>query len=290
MKPWKLAVAAVSIAGLLAACSGGEETPAPTTGPGASASSPGKGTSAPSGGDAAWCVGGDADASEVEVTFGEPGAAKDEWAADLGLTWRHYIPVTLTNKTDKACRYTVDVALAVDGAAATATEVVSAQLDPGQTFVAQAFDLDTVVKFSADAQDATTSSTVEPSIASVKRAPVLDYYDVSVAVGDRSGSGASTLISADLDFKAVRDGVPDRLPSAKIDYVYLQGLDADGKIVAITGNSIDEPTVPGKQTVQFAIGGGDSNGYNRNLMPLSVYDSVVDWQIRVQPAYTDLDR
>ncbi|MGP7959730.1 hypothetical protein ACTVCO_02830 [Sanguibacter sp. A247] len=260
------------------------------TGGNSTTSSPGKQPSEPSGGDAAWCVGGDADASEVEVTFGAPAAAKDEWASDLGLTWRHYIPVTLTNKTEKPCRYTVDVTLAVDGTAGAATEVVSAQLDAGQTFVAQAFDLDKVVKFSADAQDATTTSTVEPSVASVERAPVIDYYDVSVAVGDRSGSGASTLISADLDFKAVRDGVPERLPSAKIDYVYLQGLDADGKIVTITGNSIDEPKVPGTQTVQFAIGGGDSNGYNRNLMPLSAYDSVVDWQIRVQPAYTDLDR
>ncbi|QIK82715.1 hypothetical protein [Sanguibacter sp. HDW7] len=238
----------------------------------------------------AWCTAGTAEASEIQITFGDAAAAQDEWAADLGRSWRHYVPVKLTNATDKTCWYSVDVELSVDGGPKAATERVSAPLAPGQSFIAQAFDLDEHVKFSADAKDATTTQKFETKVAQIKRGPAFDYYDMTFKVGERTGSGAATLMSADLDIKAITEGMPERLWSADIDYVYLLGLDANGDIITKAGNSVDEPKVPGKTTVQFAIGGGESNGYNRNLMPLSTYDTVVDWAIQIQPAYTDLDR
>lgn len=290
MNRWKPAVLAVAVAGLLAACSGGGETPVPTAGGGTATTPDATGSSAPGGDTAAWCTAGTAEASEIQITFGEAAAAQDEWAADLGRSWRHFIPVKFTNMTDKPCWYTVDVELSVDGGPKAATERMSAPLKPGQSFIAQAFDLDDHVKFSADTQDATTTQKYEATVGQIKRAPAFEYYDMTFEVGERTGSGAATLMSADLDIKAITEGMPKRLWSADIDYVYLLGLDANGDIITKAGNSVDEPKVPGQTTVQFAIGGGESNGYNRNLMPLSVYDSVVDWQIQIQPAYTDLDR
>lgn len=292
MNRWKLAASAVAVAGLLAACSGGGGTPPPTSGGGggATATATGStGTPAP-GGDAAWCTKGTPEANEFQVTFGEAAAAQDEWAADLGRSWRHFVPVTLTNKTDKPCWFSVDVELSVDGGPKLATERVAAPLKPGQSFIAQAFDLDEYVKFSADAQDATATQKFETKVVEAKRSPAFDYYDMTFKVGERTGSGAATLISADLDIKAITEGMPERLPSADIDYVYLLGLDANGDVITMAGNTVDEPKVPGTTTVQFAIGGGESNGYNRNLMPLSVYDSVVDWAVQIQPPFTDLDR
>ena len=290
MNRWKLAASVVAVAGLLAACSGGGDAPAPTAGGGTAPTTAATGSSAPGFDTAAWCTVGTAEASEIQITFGEAAAAQDEWAADLGRSWRHYIPVKFTNMTDKPCWYSVNVELSVDGGPKAATERVSAPLKPGQSFVAQAFDLDEHVKFSADTQDATTTQKYEATVAQIKRAPAFEYYDMTFEVGERTYSGAATLISADLDIKAITEGMPERLWSAYIDYVYLLGLDANGDIITKAGNSVDEPKVPGKTTVQFAIGGGESNGYNRNLMPLSSYDSVVDWQIQIQPPYTELDR
>lgn len=291
MNRWKLVVSAIAVAGLLAACSGGGETPAPTTvGGGGTTATGTTGTPAPGGDATAWCTAGTAEASEIQITFGDAAAAQDEWAADLGRSWRHYVPVKLTNRTDKPCWYSVDVELSVDGGPKAATERVSAPLEPGQSFIAQAFDLDEHVKFSADAQDATATQKFEAKVAQIKRGPAFDYYDMTFKVGEPTGAGAATLIGADLEIKAINEGMPERLWSADIDYVYLLGLDANGDVITIAGNSVDEPKVPGTTTVQFAVGGGESNGYNRNLMPLSAYDSVVDWKIQIQPAYTDLDR
>lgn len=156
--------------------------------------------------------------------------------------------------------------------------------------VPRAFDLDGHVRFSADAQYAAATQAYEANVTRIVRGPALDYYDMSVEVADRTGSGAGTLIAADLDLAAIVEGMPERLPSADVEYVYLLGMNEDGDIVTLAGNTFDGPVVPGATTVQFAIGGGESNGYSRNVMPLSADDSVVEWRIQMQPAYTERDR
>lgn len=288
MKHWKTALVSVSLVAALAGCSG-SESPAPTVTGG---SSPTGATSAPEETDTsgvAWCEDGEV-TDEVDVAFGEMAAASDEWSEAMGREWRHYFPVTITNASDKPCFFTVKLEASVEGGTP-ATETISVPLKAGQSYKAQAFDLEEAVEFSADAQDATPSAAVTPSYTSAIRSPLLDYYTTELTVDGIAGKGGDAKLSSTITMVEQKEGVPERLASAQQDSLVIVGLDAAGDVIALGSDAID-PIAPGESlTIETLAGGGDSSRGLRQHVPLSNYEQVATWEIgMLQPVYTDITK
>ena len=96
VKRFGSAVVAGAVMLALAGCSGGE-TNAAETPPQTSSSASTDVAPVEAGGDD--CSVREA-GNDIEVSYGEMSAASDEWAADLGLQWRHYYPMTITNVSE----------------------------------------------------------------------------------------------------------------------------------------------------------------------------------------------
>ncbi len=284
MRHWKTILATGAVLAVLTGCSDGEAKVEPTggtsTGGGSTA------TSAEPGGNA-WCDEGEA-TDDVEVTFGDMAAASDEWAESIDREWRHYFPVTVTNSSDKPCVYSLQIDATVEGGD-TANEDFSVALEPGQTYHGQVFDLEELVEFSGDAQDATPTAPVTPAVYRVGRSPLLvDYYDAQLEIEGVEGKGGDAMLKGSVTMVGTKDGVPARLASAKEDNLIVHGLDAQGDIV-LTGRTTIDP-VPDGETVEIEmpIGGGDSSEWVRKQEPLSAFDSVVTWEIGLfQPVFTE---
>src|SRR5699024_6721611 len=75
------------------------------------------------------------------------------------------------------------------------------------------------------------------------------------------------------------------------DSVQLNGLDAEGTIIAIATQVID-PIAEGQTgEVDFLVAGGDPSGGLRKHMPVSVLDDVVGWDMgKFQPFLADGER
>lgn len=237
---------------------------------------------------AAWCARNkNAGEDVLEVSFGDIQTASDEWARSLGRETRHYVPVTLRNITDKDCSYNIKVGLEVDGELLDTKESFSRLLPAGETAIVQLFDLDELVEVGANGE---VTSTVTPEIASISTVELLpEYYDMTYVVGERQGEDSNTLIPVSASLTKVNEGMPERLFTAHTDVVFLQGLDAQGRVIVQTGNQVDEPTFPVvDEEVWFALGGGDSSGYDRQLYSLDTVADVAQWRLFRQPYYTEL--
>jgi len=289
MNRWKGALAVVAAAALLASCSGGDD-PSPTAQPTTPASGATT-TEAPS--DATFpgsCEPGDLSDADYTVEFGEMGAAQDEWAGGLDRTWRHFLPFTFTNTMDVGCTFVVTFDLAVDGEAGKATDGFSVPLKAGQSFHGQMFDLDGPLGLE-DAESASTSATLTASVSEVGGTRYFgDYYDLSFEVGERDGVGSATTVPVTVTTTAVAAGMPERLFTAYQDLYWLLGLDGDGDVITVARNTQDALTVPGETTIWFALAGGGSSGFSRELMPMSTYDDVTSWTFVAKPQFTELDK
>ena len=284
---WKTAAAVVAVAALLGACSDkGEATPtAASTGAGTST------TAAPTGGESVeWCEPGPREESDYTLTFGEMGAATDEWSSYLDRTWRHYLPFTFTNTMEVRCVFAMTLDLAVDGASGKATDGFSVPLLPGQSFSGQMFDLDGVLGL-PDAEVVDNTAALTPSVTKASSGRYFgDYYDLTFEVGERDGVGSAAVIPVVVTTKGVSAGMPERLITASEDNYWLLGLDAQGNVITVARNTQDALKVPGETTIWFALAGGGASGYARELMPMSTYDSVATWKLVAHPVFTDLDK
>lgn len=286
---WTSALAALTVTALLGACSAEGDDERTTTPPGGDTSTA---EEAPSTDAEAteWCEPGDRAESDYSLTFGEMGAAQDEWSASLDRTWRHYLPFTFTNTMDVRCVFAVTVELEVDGVDAATTDGFSVPLLPGQSFSGQMFDLDAPLDL-PDSETVTTSASLTPSVAETSSGRYFgDYYDLTFEIGDREGAGETAMIPVVATTTAVADGMPERLSSAYDDNFWLLGLDAQGDVITVARNTQDALAVPGETTTWFALAGGGASGYSRELMPMSTYDDVVDWTFVAHPVFTDLDK
>ncbi|PFG36390.1 hypothetical protein ATL41_1109 [Flavimobilis soli] len=284
------------MAALLGACSGGgSSTPSATsTGEGDATAAPSsvEATAAPSndGEAGGWCAPGARAEGDYTLTFGEMGAATDEWSQHMGRTWRHYLPFTFTNTMDVRCVFGLTVDLAVDGESGRATDGFSVPLLPGQSFSGQMFDLDGVLGL-PDAEVVNTSAVLAPSVTKATSGRYFgDYYDLTFEVGERDGVGSETVVPVVVTTTGVGAGMPDRLFSARDDRFALLGLDAQGNVITVAHNLQEALPVPGESTIWFALAGGGASGYERELMPMSTYDSVVSWTFVAYPYFTDLDK
>lgn len=278
MKRWRV-VAATGIAlAVLAGCSG-ETDPQPT---GAGTESPSQEEQAPE--TDSTCDYSEAGDAHVEIGFGEIAAASDEWSEFLGLEWRHYLPITVTNLTGGPCSFSMFVDAEVDGEVAGSTELWIPLL-AGQTFEGQVLELDDIVPFSADAEDATPSSPVTPVVASLRMRPMLpDYYDAQFDVQGVSGEGKDAVLTVDIEVTGTREGMPGRVPSATRDLLYVQGLDSAGTVVTSAYTRIDPIPDGQSQTFELPVGGGWSGGGEYyNVTPAAAYDAVTSWQLFLQP-------
>ncbi|MGP7959738.1 hypothetical protein ACTVCO_02870 [Sanguibacter sp. A247] len=294
MKSLRTVLVAGACAAALAGCTGGgdpDPTAAPPTPPPATTSAPTTPSAEPTTFEptidaSQWCAAGDADEGDLEASFGKISAANDEWADAMDRTWRHYIPVTLTNTMDVPCTFGVWLDAAVEGAA-TGNEDLTVPLLPGQSYTFQAFDLEEFVKFSGDTKDATTKAKVTPSINLVTRSAYLDYYDLATEVGDVSGEGAKAVLPVSITLNGVQGGMPDRKGVSK-DMVHVLGLDSDGAVITKASARIDPLDQGETRQLELPVGGGTA-GDVRNQVPVSVYDDVTSWTVVMQPAKTDLD-
>jgi len=282
---WKTAAAVLAVAALLGACSDGGD-PAPTSAPSGGSSTA---TQTPGGDTAQWCEPGALAESDYTLTFGEMGAASDEWSSYLDRKWRHYLPFTFTNTMDVRCVFAITVDLAVDGESGKATDEFSVPLLPGQSFSGQMFDLDIALGL-PDAESVDAPAALAPSVTKAKGTRYYDYYDLTFEVGEREGVGSAATVPVIAKTTGVAAGMPERLSSARHDDFWLLGLDGQGNVITISRNMQPALKVPGETTTWFAVAGGGSSGYARELMPMSTYDSVDSWTFVAQPLFTNLDK
>lgn len=261
--------------------------PAPTT-PGDEPTTPDAAptTNAPEVDASRWCAYGDADEGDVEVTFGKISAASDEWASSIDRTWRHYVPVTVTNRMEVPCIFDMWLDGAVEGGR-TANEDLTVPLLPGESYSFQAFDLEEMVEFTADSKEAKPAAQVTPSVNLVTRDPYLDYYDLTTEVGKVEGKGGDATLPVTLTLNGLKPGMPERTGLSKDD-LFVLGLDADGTVVTKASATIDPFTLGETRTIDLQVGGGSSSGDVRNQMPVATYDDVVTWHVALQPSSTKL--
>ncbi|MGO1318571.1 MAG: hypothetical protein ACTMIR_16300 [Cellulomonadaceae bacterium] len=291
--------AATVVVGLLVGCSGGagddvastaqqttgatQEDPAPTSddvSPSAEATE-GDGEE-----DRPWCQGLSAnEGTELETTFGEMGAASDEWSAAQGRQWRHFFPATVRNVSDAPCLFQVMLVADMEGGEYM-YEQVNMALKPGQAYHFQAFDLDEVVEFTADAPDAQPAVALSPRFDLALQRPLVPVYEADLDVEGVQGEGADAVLVADITVTSESWQWEARPLSAPQDKLYLNGLDADGDVIARAYAVIDPPKVGETTRVEIPVAGGSSSGAEsgdgdsvRNQVPVSTYADVVSWEI-----------
>src|SRR5699024_5557693 len=147
---------------LVAAC-GGDPAPAPTT-PQAGKTSSGSGgptVESPSGGDLCPSVDNLRDDTITSyASFGDIVGFDDEVAERVGTTWRHSIPVTLTNPISAQCMIQVGITVTGSGGSYMEDSVV-AVLDAGASVNIQAFALEREFEFESDTKDASPTEDLD---------------------------------------------------------------------------------------------------------------------------------
>ncbi|WP_129590691.1 hypothetical protein [Sanguibacter massiliensis] len=183
----------------------------------------------PSAGGAASC-----EATEVEgegaakfITLGSPTAVPgDDGTARLSL------PYTVTNPFDVPCIISPTIYFAEEGDE-------SGTVDP-QVLIPAGASVDLEVNslrpyfiYDDDATDPVPPKEHEISVLDVSTDPVLpDYFDADVTVGPVSGEGADATVKVSIDHRAVLLEEPVDMGYPLGTSVFLQGLDAQGNVVA----------------------------------------------------------
>ncbi len=295
MEHWRKIVAGGLLLGVLGACSsdpddGPVATSTTSSVPSAAAPTP----SATPTVDDRWCEEREV-VDELEVTFGEISAASDEWSEAMGRTWRHYIPVTLTNVSDKPCVFHVKLDAAMEGGP-TGNEQFTVPLQPGQSYHAQAFDLEVFGEFAEDAETATPAAPITPSVFIALAEPWLPYYETVLEEARVEGEGAQTELVTSISMVGRNARMPDRDIKAyqgDTDTLYVVGLNAEGDVVAKVEHVEFEPIPDGDtQTFTASLAGGSAvSAENRNQAPASVVSDVVTWEIgMLQPTLTEISK
>lgn len=266
---------------LLGACSD-ESDPAPS----GSASAPSASGSATGEAPAADLCPSEAYTEAADVArFAEAGpvaGAQDEGAAVHGTTWRHYVPLTVTNPLDVTCAIKVLVGTEGSGGAYFSGGG-AAVLQPGETAELQLFDLESGVTFDGDAQDAAPSETLTSAAGRVTLRPVYeDYYDADITFGEITGEGADAVLPVTVTKNGVRDGVPAATGANRMDEFYFEGLDGSGAVVA----RFEIPAVAALDVGQTAtyevpatIAGSFENENGRAYQALDATEGITEYRV-----------
>ncbi|WP_093376330.1 hypothetical protein [Flavimobilis marinus] len=227
------------------------------------------------------------DTAEIErfVTIGEVTAGDDEGADFYGKEWRHYVPVTMTNPLDVTCA--IGVLLVADGSdGSQVTDGGTFVLAPGASTDVQLLDLENSFEFTADTQDAPATEEITVSAPYVRSAPVYDYYDADFTFGEITGEPGAELLPVTITKKAVKPGVPEAVGAIRFDDFDIQGIDADGTVVA-TFQAIKSVAIEVGETTTFELPATTAAARNtdfRAYHPASVLDDIVEYRaVRYQP-------
>lgn len=225
---------------------------------------------------------------ELEVEFGQISAASDEWSQSLERQWRHYIPVTVTNVSDKPCVFQVFVdGVNADDDGLELRDDLSVALKPGQSYQMQAFNLIA----EKDSEDEPAAPEVAPQLSQeheMTTRPYHDYYDADLEVEGIVGEGTEAKLVAKVTVNEQNAGMPARVDGAK-DRIDIHGLDADGNVITKGSAEIDPPAAG--ETITIETQAGASGHWKDRSGPLSTYDDVVSWEIgRFQPVSTEYTR
>lgn len=217
----------------------------------------------------------------LEISYGDLTAASDEWSAELGLTWRHYYPLTIKNIGDETCVFGVGTTAVFDKHPAQFYDLY-VPLKPGQSYTAQMFELERGIEFTTDSESATPTVPVElnHSDGNSRRADP-NYYDHEITFGEIQGSGADAILPMTIKIIGVAEGEPKRASSSNEDFITILGLDAKGDAVAAMFYKID-PVIEAGETRQIDLpvaGGGSSPGDKYNFNSLSDYKKAVSFEV-----------
>lgn len=293
MKRFGSAVLAGVVMATLVACSGGPATDGPaTTGAAPTGATtddrPLTGSDAPT----TWAEGErlpgevsdpcprDQDVNaDITTTFGELTAASDEWSAAMGVQWRHYYPMTITNVSAATCFFRVGAEALIDGEREQLEEV-NVVLRPGQSYSLQVFELAGDL-LTADSPTATPVVPIEPShVISYKRYFHMGIYDADFTFGAIEGSGATATLPLTITYRGLSEGWPKRASSSTDDNLWVNGLDAQGNVVATVAATID-PLFTDEETrvIHLPVGGGTSSGIRYNNHTEADFRSAVSFEV-----------
>lgn len=267
---------------LVAAC-GGDPAPAPTT-PQAGKTSSGSGgptVESPSGGDLCPSVDNLRDDTITSyASFGDIVGFDDEVAERVGTTWRHSIPVTLTNPISAQCMIQVGITVTGSGGSYMEDSVV-AVLDAGASVNIQAFALEREFEFESDTKDASPTEDLDIKVSWVQTSPVYDYYDADLKVEPLTGEGGDTLLPVSVVKRGTNDGMPKAFGIMSTDFLYVVGLDASGTVVASFYTSQAEFINSGETgTINLpATYAGAWNGGGKAFQGLAALEDVAEYKV-----------
>ena len=154
-------------------------------------------------------------------------------------------------------------------------------LKPGQTYSLQVFDLEDGVDFSADSESATPTTPIEIEYTVTrKRIASPGYYDADITFGAIQGSGAETVLPTTITINGVAEGEPKRAATSQEDYLIMNGLDAQGDVVASVWLTVF-PVIDAGETrvVNVPLGGGNSSGVSYVMNPASDFLKAVSFEV-----------
>lgn len=220
------------------------------------------------------------------VSFGPVTAAQDEGADFYDKEWRYYVPVTVTNPLDVTC-VIVPFLVANGSDGGQVTDGASLTLDPGATAELQLLDLHHGFDFTADTQDATPTEQLTIHTESVRLARPYDFYDADFVFGEITGGRGEEVLPVTITKNAIKPGMPD---SAGGDEVDIQGLDADGTVVA-TFLAREAVTIEVGETETVEMPATIASARNKNsraYQPASTLEDIVEYRVvRYEPTFVD---
>ncbi len=230
-----------------------------------------------------WCESG-AVTDELDFTFGKVKTVSDARARVLGVKWRHYVPTTVTNTSDKACNFTALILVNPDSKNEQLNDRVDIPLKPGQSAHLQLFNL----KGETDTKDAAPEVDVKPRFSYGQKSPLLvNYYESKFKVAPGPKGKNAPLLTAELTVLAESPGMPGRSINKPSDTLTIVGLDAGGDIITFDEQTLTEPIGIGK-TESFQL---DDYGWGYTTprqFTAGTYDDVVKWEIaQLAPVATE---
>ena len=221
-------VALSALALVLVGCSQGDD-PAPpkNTQAGTTAGEGGDDTPAAGGVSSCEAAKAEGEATAKFITLGSPTAVP---GADG--TARLSLPYTVTNPFDVPCLISPTIYFAEEGDQS-GTVYPEVLLPAGASVELEVNSLRPYFIYDDDATDPVPPKEHEISVLDVSTDPVLlEYFDADVTVGAVAGEGANATLKVSIDHRAVLLEEPVDMGYPLGTAIFLQGVDAQGKVVA----------------------------------------------------------